>query len=152
MRKLRSIIAAITVLQLLMSCNDAKTTSDNTVLVHTTFDLSKISNDFSEAVEKKYDIQKKIEDIGAEFKIDFTTLEKDSLNSVLKDVSVVLLKGAKGYEFTAQSPEEQTKHGKTDMLKTSVTINVSYYHENIGNQTTTSKIFNIQSDGQVKEL
>ena len=152
MKLIKTTIVVLLVAQLSVSCNRTKTTPDDTVLVDKTFDLPKIEDDFSKAVEKKYSVQESFENIDAKLIIDITTLEKDSVNSVLKNVSITLLKGIAGYEFRAQSLGEQINHGTKKALNTSSLLRVEYYTESIKGQESGAKTLNIFSNGKVKTV
>ncbi|MFY7665673.1 hypothetical protein [Flavobacterium sp.] len=92
------------------------------------------------------------EEINATIKIDLKCLEKDSLNSTIKNVRVTLIKGAKNYEFSAQGNPIQDNNGKKEVFKTSSIITVGYYTENTKGKEFTSKVFQLTSNGEIKEL
>ena len=85
-------------------------------------------------------------------KLIWSVLEKDSLNSIIKNVTVTLIKGAKNHEFSAQGNPIQENNGKNEAYKTSSIITVGYYTENTKEKEFTNKVFQLTSKGEIKEL
>lgn len=92
------------------------------------------------------------EEINATIKIDLKCLEKDSLNSIIKNVTVTLIKGAKNHEFSAQGNPIQDNNGKKEAFKTSSIIRIGHYTENTKGKEFTNKVFQLTSKGEIKEL
>lgn len=132
----------------LMGCQ-SPTTKDGTVLLNKNLELP---DGFSQGVKKSYQIQRDFDDTKARFSINVETLEKDSLNSVIKNVSVKLLKGSPGYEFSASTAGNQTNHGKKDAMKTSCIATIGYFTKNLKEKKAVTKTFVIDSKGGIKEL
>jgi len=132
----------------LMGCQ-SPTTKDGTVLLNKNLELP---DGFSQGVKKTYQIQRGFNDTKARFSINVETLEKDSLNSVIKNVSVKLLKGSLGYEFSAEIAGNQINHGKREEMKTSCIATVGYFTKNLTGKRAVTKTFVIDSKGDIKDL
>lgn len=143
----------IFVLTVLLSCQTNKTTPDNSILLNNDFELTdNIETKFNGATNKSYESKYVFEEINATIKIDLKCLEKDSLNSIIKNVTVTLIKGAKNHEFSAQGNPIQDNNGKKEAFKTSSIISVGYYTENTKGKEFTNKVFQLTSKGEIKEL
>ncbi len=82
----------IFILIVLLSCQSKKTTPDNSILLNNDFELTnKIAQKFNGATNKAYESKYVFEEINATIKIDLKCLEKDSLNSIIKNVTVTLI-------------------------------------------------------------
>lgn len=147
------ITTMIFILIVLLSCQSNKTTPDNSILLKNDFELTdKIAQKFNGATNKAYESKYVFEEINATIKIDLNCLEKDSLNSIIKNVTVTLIKGAKNYEFSAQGNPIQDNNGKKEAFKTSSIITIGHYTENIKGKEFTNKVFQLTSKGEIKEL
>lgn len=146
--KTRKIIPVIFCAVLTTACQN-KTTQDNTVLLNKDFQVSEsIKRDFTNATEKDYNSEESFDNIGATFNINVKTLEKDSLHSIIKNITVTLLKGVKSYEFNSVTNGQQVNHG----AETSSIVTVGYYTEkNLGKESV-NKVFTITSKGNVTEI
>lgn len=144
----REIIATIFCVVLTTACQN-ETTKDNTVLLSKDLEVSEsIKRDFANATEKNYNSEKSFDDIGATFNINVKTLEKDSLHSVIKNITITLLKGAKNYEFHSVLRGQQANHG----TETSSIVTVGYYTEKTIGKESVTKVFTVTSKGNVIEI
>lgn len=134
---------------LMTNCQSSVTTADNTVLVDKSY---KIPHSFSGSAEKKFSVTKKIDEIGAEVKFDIVSMEKDSVNSVLKNIKVTLNKGVKGYDFHANAAGEQINQNTKQNFQTYAQVAVTHYTADWKGKTTELKHFIVNSLGKVNEL
>ncbi len=139
-------ISFFTVLLLGLICTACQPsgTPDNEVLIHQNVQLPE---GFSDAVEKKYSVQKNIDDTGAVCTFDVTALEKAPSDFVVKNIKVTLKKGSKGIRFKAIMGEQNVNLGTKKAYDTFSTLEIHYYKpgENI-------KTYTITARGKVSEL
>lgn len=133
-----------------VSCHSSKTTPDNTVLLDKNF---KIPDGYSNAIEKKYNVKKKMDNIGADYMFDIVTLEKDAGNSTIKSIKVTLNKGVKNYEIEASASDlRPIIPGSTKQnLKVYSDVAVMYHIEGLKGQSSEVKYFKVNSLGEANE-
>ncbi|MDR2236836.1 MAG: hypothetical protein LBE92_11995 [Chryseobacterium sp.] len=122
-------------------------TSDHTILMNENF---RIPDGFSNAAEKKYRIQKNIDNSGAICIFDITALEKDPSKPILKNVQVTLSKGIKNTEFASRSRLPVSINDSNPAYYMECLIEVKYTQTGINSQEN-YKTFMVNSKGQITE-
>jgi len=135
----------VLLLCLLFTACQPSGTPDNFLLIDQKI---KIPEGFSNAVEKKYSVQKNIDNTGAVCTFDVTTLEKAPSNFVVKNIKVTLSKGVKNTQFKAFVEEQNINLGTKKAYDTYCIVEIKY------NQTRKEviKTYTITARGQVSEL
>lgn len=146
---MKNLITIIASASILVGCQPAKTTPDNTVLLNKNYS---VPNDFTGAQEQTRSVKKNIDATGAECIFDITTLKKDSLNSTLKSVKITLSKGVKNYEFSAKtSALLPALNSNRQALQNYADVSVSYYTESMKGKSTIWKHYAVNSLGEINE-
>lgn len=135
----------VLLLCLLFTACQPSGTPDNFLLIDQKIQLPE---GFSNAVEKKYSVQKNIDNTGAVCTFDVTTLEKSPSNFVVKNIKVTLNKGARDTQFKAFVEEQNINLGTKKAYDTYCIVEIKY------NQTRKEviKTYTITARGKVNEL
>ncbi|MDR6922202.1 hypothetical protein [Chryseobacterium sp. 2987] len=134
----------VLLLCLLFTACQPSGTPDNFLLMDQNIQLPE---GFSNAVEKKYSVQKNIDNTEAVCTFDVTTLEKAPSNFVVKNIKITLNKGAQNIKFKALVHAQNLNLGTKKAYNTYCTVEIK--NEKSGNVI---KIYVVTAQGKVNVL
>ncbi|NJI75433.1 hypothetical protein HCX49_19690 [Sphingobacterium kitahiroshimense] len=145
--KTNNILAILTIFILFLGCHSATSTPDDKLLDKKEFQIPK---EFLKAKEKVYSSQVDFEEMSARLTFNIITLEKDSANAVLKEISVKLDKGVNNVEFVAKINDKQINTGTKHTFYTYSLVTITYFTTDQTRKISRAKTYTITSNGEIK--